>query len=27
MGTSLLWEYRLRVDFEPGGRVEMEALL
>ena len=26
MGTSLLWEYRLRVDFEPGGRVQVEAL-
>ena len=26
VGTELLWGYGLRVDFEPGGRVEMEAL-
>ena len=26
VGTELLWGYGLRVDSEPGGRVEMEAL-
>ena len=26
IGTKLLWEYGLRIDFETGGRVEVEAL-